>query len=69
MIEKKKANIYVISGPSAVGKDTIIENLQKLEHNFHFVVTATTRKPRKNEKEGIKSFFLFRTKIQEINSK
>ena len=57
MIEKKKANIYVISGPSAVGKDTIIENLQKLDNNFHFVVTATTRKPRKNEKEGKNHFF------------
>ena len=57
MIEKNKANIYVISGPSAVGKDTIIENLQKLDNNFHFVVTATTRKPRKNEKEGKNHFF------------
>ena len=57
MIEKNKANIYVMSGPSAVGKDTIIENLQKLDNNFHFVVTATTRKPRKNEKEGKNHFF------------
>jgi len=46
-----------MSGPSAVGKDTIIENLQKLDNNFHFVVTATTRKPRKNEKEGKNHFF------------
>ena len=57
LIEKNKANIYVMSGPSAVGKDTIIENLQKLDNNFHFVVTATTRKPRKNEKEGKNHFF------------
>ena len=66
MIEKKKANIYVISGPSAVGKDTIIENLQKLEHNFHFVVTATTRKPRKNEKEGINHFFYSEQKFKKL---
>ena len=57
LVKKKTANIYVISGPSAVGKDTIIENLQKANNNFHFVVTATTRKPRKNEKEGINHFF------------
>tara|TARA_B100000959_G_C14983071_1_gene624353 strand:+ start:1423 stop:1998 length:576 start_codon:yes stop_codon:yes gene_type:complete len=57
LIEKNTANIYVISGPSAVGKDTIIENLQKLDNNFHFVVTATTRKPRKTEKDGINHFF------------
>jgi len=57
LLKKKTANIYVMSGPSAVGKDTIIENLQKKNYNFHFVVTATTRKPRKNEKEGINHFF------------
>tara|TARA_B100000953_G_scaffold281927_1_gene259740 strand:- start:860 stop:1435 length:576 start_codon:yes stop_codon:yes gene_type:complete len=57
LIKKNTANIYVISGPSAVGKDTIIENLQKLDNNFHFVVTATTRKPRKTEKDGINHFF------------
>ena len=51
-----------MSGPSAVGKDTIIENLQKTNNNFHFVVTATTRKPRKNEKEGINHFFYSKEK-------
>ena len=57
MVKRNTSNIYVISGPSAVGKDTIIENLQKEDNNFHFVVTATTRRPRKNEKEGINHFF------------
>jgi guanylate kinase len=46
-----------MSGPSAVGKDTIIENLQRLDNNFHFVITATTRKPRKTETDGINHFF------------
>ena len=57
MVKRNTSNIYVISGPSAVGKDTIIENLQKEDNNFHFVVTATTRRPRRNEKEGINHFF------------
>tara|TARA_B100001765_G_C19489952_1_gene333397 strand:- start:559 stop:1140 length:582 start_codon:yes stop_codon:yes gene_type:complete len=57
LVKRNTSNIYVISGPSAVGKDTIIENLQKEDNNFHFVVTATTRRPRKNEKEGINHFF------------
>ena len=57
MVKRNTSNIYVISGPSAVGKDTIIEYLQKEDNNFHFVVTATTRMPRKNEKEGINHFF------------
>ena len=58
-----------MSGPSAVGKDTIIENLQKTNNNFHFVVTATTRKPRKNEKEGINHFFYSKETFKKLIKK
>lgn len=66
MVKRNTSNIYVISGPSAVGKDTIIENLQKEENNFHFVVTATTRSPRKNEKEGINHFFYSKDEFNKL---
>ena len=33
----------VISGPSGVGKDSVIRRLQKQRDHLHFVVTATTR--------------------------
>ena len=50
--------LIVISGPSAVGKDVLIDLLKKYDSNYHFVVTTTTRKIRKGEKEGINHFFI-----------
>ena len=35
--------VIVISGPSGVGKDAVIKQLQSASPNLHFVVTATTR--------------------------
>lgn len=50
--------IVVISGPSGVGKDTLIERMSDLGHDHHFTVTATTRDPRPGEKEGVNHHFL-----------
>lgn len=52
--------VVVISGPSGVGKDTLIERMAEMGHNHHFTVTATTRDPRPGEKEGINHHFLDR---------
>ena len=41
--------LIVISGPSGVGKDTIMQRMQERGMPFHFVVTATTRPKRENE--------------------
>ena len=50
----------MISGPSGVGKDTLIERMAELGHDHHFTVTATTRDPRPGEKEGVNHHFLDR---------
>lgn len=50
--------IVVISGPSGVGKDTLIERMSELGHDHHFTVTATTRAPRPGEKDGVNHHFL-----------
>jgi guanylate kinase len=49
--------LIVISGPSGVGKDTVIQRMQERNLPFQFVVTATTRPPRPNEVNGIDYFF------------
>lgn len=50
--------LIVISGPSGVGKDTVLNRMQERGLPFHFVVTATTRAKRPNEINGKDYFFL-----------
>ena len=54
------ALLVVISGPSGVGKDTIIEALKRRPHDreYHYVVTCTTRHIRPGEVDGISYHFL-----------
>ena len=54
------ALLVIISGPSGVGKDTIIEALRRREREpaFHYVTTCTTRAPRSGEVDGVSYHFL-----------
>jgi guanylate kinase len=49
--------LIVISGPSGVGKDSVVKHMEERNLPFHFVVTATTRPPRENEIPGVDYFF------------
>ncbi len=55
---RKEPLLVVISGPSGVGKDTVIQRMKERELPFHFVVTATTRPARAGEVHGVDYFFL-----------
>ncbi|MBN4064198.1 guanylate kinase [Dehalococcoides mccartyi] len=51
--------VVVISGPSGVGKDVMIDRMIESDRlGFHFTVTATTRAPRPGEKDGINHHFV-----------
>ena len=50
--------LVVISGPSGVGKDSVIGELRKKDRPRHFTVTATTRSPRPGETDGVDYIFL-----------
>ncbi len=52
--------LIVISGPSGVGKDTVIQRMKERRLPIHFVVTATTRPPRPGERHGVDYFFISR---------
>ncbi len=76
MSDHVKFNLYhpeplliVISGPSGVGKDTVIQRMKERQLPFHFVVTATTRPPRPNERHGIDYFFLSKDQFAEMIEK
>ena len=51
--------LVVISGPSGVGKNTVVEKLhQAMPERYVYSVSATTRDPRGDEKDGVEYFFL-----------
>ena len=50
--------MVVISGPSGVGKDSVLRALKKSDLPIYHVVTANTRAPRPDEKEGVDYFFV-----------
>ncbi len=51
--------LIVVSGPSGVGKDTVLHLMEERGHQpFHFVVTATTRPIREGEVHGKDYFFI-----------
>ena len=56
------AMLVIISGPSGVGKDTIIDALRLRRHDpeYHYVVTCTTRQMRPGEVDGVDYHFLSR---------
>ena len=47
------ARLFIISGPSAVGKGTIVKRILKSDGKVHLSVSATTRNPREGEEEGV----------------
>ena len=50
--------LIVVSGPSGVGKDSVVEAMKTRGLPFHFVVTATTRAARPEEEHGKDYFFI-----------
>jgi guanylate kinase len=62
------ALLVIISGPSGVGKDTIIDALRERprDPDYHYVVTCTTRPMRPGEVDGVSYHFLTRARFLEL---
>jgi len=61
-----KGKLLVISGPSGVGKGTIVNKLMEMRNDMCFSVSATTRAPRAGEVEGKSYFFVSKERFQEM---
>ncbi len=57
--------LFVVSGPSGAGKDTLVEALIERMPRLRYSVSATTRGPRPGEVEGEHYFFLDRAAFEE----
>jgi guanylate kinase len=57
-LRKPEPLLIVISGPSGVGKDSVVQRMKERGLPFHFVVTATTREKRETEIHGIDYLFV-----------
>jgi guanylate kinase len=59
-------SLIVISGPSGVGKDTVVQGMRVRGLPIYFVVTATTRPPRAGEVHGADYFFYSKEEFAEM---
>lgn len=50
--------LVVLSGPSGVGKSTVLKHLRSAETDIWLSVSATTRHPRPGETDGVEYFFV-----------
>ncbi len=58
MSETRKGMLLVFSGPSGVGKGTLIKRLMEADRSLVFSVSATTRAPREGEVDGVHYHFV-----------
>ena len=61
--------VVVISGPSGVGKDAVIDRMRESSLNLHFVVTVTTRRQRQGETDGRDYHFISKTEFENMIEK
>ena len=54
----KKGKTFIVSGPSGVGKSTVLKALLETRKNLYFSVSATTRAPRPGELDGVHYHFM-----------
>ena len=54
----RRGRTFIISGPSGVGKSTVLQALMEKRKNVYFSVSATTRDPRPGEIDGVHYHFL-----------
>ena len=61
---QQKGKLFVISGPSGVGKSTIRERIINTYNNFWYSISMTTRTPRENEINTLKYIKTSSTELQ-----
>lgn len=61
-----KGKLLVVSGPSGVGKGTVLAELFEMSQDYVYSVSATTRAPREGELDGVNYFFKTKEEFEEM---
>lgn len=64
--KKKRGTLIVLSGPSGVGKSTVITELLTERKDVYFSVSFTTRSPREGEIDGVNYNFVDRSEFERM---
>lgn len=59
-------SMFVISGPSGVGKSTVLKEVLKQKPDLRFSISATTRSIRPSETDGVNYYFISREEFQDL---
>ena len=65
-MNKNNSKLFIFTGPSGVGKGTILEGFFKKAKNITYSISATTRAPREGEKEGVHYFFKTKEEFEKL---
>lgn len=66
---KNLKKLIILTGPSGVGKGTVVKEILDKDNNICLSVSATTRSPRNGEKEGENYYFLSEENFKEMINK
>ena len=65
-MDEHRGKLIVVSGPSGAGKSTVIGKVMERRSDLCFSVSATTRKPREGEVDGVNYFFVSGTEFDRM---
>ena len=58
--------VIIFSAPSGAGKSTVVNHLLGLHPEFEFSISATSRAPRGQERDGVEYYFLSADRFREL---
>lgn len=65
---RRAGNLFIVSGPSGAGKGTLVKELLRRVPDVWVSVSATTRRPRPGEEEGVHYFFVSQAGFDEMQA-